>query len=216
VNDNLRSDSPDMDRVSRLEWVRIYYRIYGVRSVRLPADRAASIKSQLLEATGAGWPEETSLHVSTDSESFGVRVADVAAIIFRPDVGSPRFDGFRRWWFDFESGCRANGIVSNEQWAAFDKAARDAGKTDRLLHMVAGSHDVFVAADQLASWRAVSDSYGTGYDFEDDDQNYRGGERGGYRGDRRGGNRYAGVAHGSGYGRGYGGGPRRDNNWDRR
>ncbi len=184
-------------------WLRIYYRIYGVRSVRLTNAHAFSLKGQLQDAAANGMDDDTVLSIGEGAESFSVRAADIAAMVFIPsDVASPRYDTFKRWWFDLESGGRLRGIASDTDWDTFEKAACASSKDGQILSLKAGSHDVYVIADTLSSWRSVPGHFGAGFDYEDDEssgQNYRnndrhgGGHRGGGRNDRQ-------------YGRSHGGG----------
>lgn len=187
-------------------WLRVYYRVYGVRSVRLTNAHAASLKGQLHDAAANGMDDNTVLSIGEGAESFNVRAADIAAMVFIPtDVASPRYDTFKRWWFDLESGGRLRGIASDTDWDTFEATARASSKDGQILALKAGSHDVYVIADTLSAWRSVPGDFGAGFDYEDDEssgQNYRSNDRhgGGHRNDRRNDRQHVGSHGGRSYG----------------
>jgi hypothetical protein len=156
-----------------------------MRNVRITDEQATSLKQQIEKMESQDWPEDGLLAVAGEGDSFTVRAADIAALLFRPLASPGRFETFKRWWIDLEYGNRINGIASNEDWEAFDRAAFGSRKDGQMLRLKAGAHELFVCAASLLSWRGLSDSYGPSLDFEDDHgdhgQKYRG-DGGGFRG----------------------------------
>lgn len=150
-------------------WVRVYYIGGGMRNIRVTDEMAKSLKEQFKKAADNDWPEDHIISVTGDGDSFSMRAADIAALVIKPNVSPGRYETFKRWWVDLDSGSRINGIASDEEWSAFEMQALNSVKDGQVLTINAGVYEILIVASELISWRGVPDNFGPGFDFDEDD-----------------------------------------------
>lgn len=151
-------------------WVRVYYIGGGMRNIRVSDEMAKSLKDQLKKASENDWPEDQIISVTGgNGDSFSMRAVDIAALVIKPNVSPGRYETFKRWWVDLDSGSRINGIASDEEWSAFEMQALESVKDGQLLTMHAGVYEILIVASELISWRGVPDNFGPGFDFDEDE-----------------------------------------------
>lgn len=177
-------------------WVRLYYLGGGMRNVRVTDEMAKSLSDQLKKAADNNWPEDQVISVTGDGDSFSVRAGDIAALVVKPNVSPGRLETFKRWWVDLDGGSRINGIASDEEWSNFEMQALNSAKDGELLTIHAGVYSIYIVSSELLAWRGISDDFGPGLDFDEDDNHHNNHQHGGYqnnhrefRGNRNGGRR---------------------------
>lgn len=154
-------------------WVRVYYIGGGMRNIRATDEMAKSLKDQFKKAAENDWPEDQIISVvGGEGDSFSVRPSDVAALVIKPNISPGRYETFKRWWVDLDSGSRINGIASDQEWSAFEMQALDSTKDGQLLIMHAGVYEILIVASELISWRGVPDNFGPGFDFDEDEHRH--------------------------------------------